>query len=1050
MTAILSRLIELLSDRQLDKALALYRLGRVVPSRPDRYGGVDYVRGNVDGKLCGFNTSLHLSDINGCECTCGERKTRFGICEHSAALVIAYAEKYRGEDASSLMGARLGKALVRAYAPAPAASGAETPVSIVPQLSLEQGTPIAGFKIGREHKYLIKGLMDFARRMSSGEYADYGEKFGFEHKESLLDERSRRLSRLICTYASGLWVTLERKSRDVVDHFGDVRAMPLAGDNLDMIFDMFRGERLPAAGGGSWLLLEQDPVLDIRSDARQGYMSLSMDPDISFLTTGSHSYLAMDKKLYRISPELAEAVSPLFSALSTSGELLLSPGNARDFCALALPGLLSHTNVENLPVLADFMPDELEVRYYIDLPDKGLLTAQPNFSYGGSFVAAGSAPEDYPFTRRNMPLEQKALAALTAFFDPPAPGQYLYTMTDEGQMYDFLSSGIGTLEASGEVYISDRLKKLTVSGVPRPTVKTRLKGGMLELTLDTGGFDTEELRQLLACVREKRKYFRLGDGRFVGLENGDFSAFAGAAEHLDIDPAEMASRGALVPLYKGLFLDECLKRDPAVQVERGADYRRLLKDFKAYEDGDFPLPEPLEKVLREYQKTGYQWLKTLDKYGFGGILADDMGLGKTLQVLAFLSSIRGEGPALIVCPASVLISWKNEIDRWYPQAKTVLVTGSVRERTLAIAGAKDCDLLVTSYDMLRNDISSHRKNEYRVCVLDEAQYIKNHETKLFRAVKQISARTHLALSGTPVENRLSELWSLFDFVMPGFPGTYASFREKYETPITDRGDTAAQKALAALVRPFILRRMKKDVLTELPEKTEINCYIQMDEPQHKLYAAYADKVRAATEGSSPEDRIKLLSMLTRLRQICCDPALCYEDYEDASCKSDECIRLVQELTENGHRVLLFSQFTSMLSRLRERLEAEGLRTFTLQGDTPLPRRAALVQQFNEGAAEVFLISLKAGGTGLNLTGADTVIHFDPWWNLTAQNQATDRCYRIGQTKAVQVYKLITSGTIEENIVNLQYKKLELANSVTENADGGLMHMSREELLELLK
>ena len=620
-------------------------------------------------------------------------------------------------------------------------------------------------------------------------------------------------------------------------------------------------------------------------------------------------------------------------------------------------------------------------------------------------------------------------------------------------MFELIKTGGEALTPYGEVFISDRLRRIISAKTPKPTVRAGVSNGMLNLTLDTDEFPVEELEGLMRSVREKRKYYRLEDGSFVSLENGRFAAFTQAGDNLGLDMKNLAQHGAILPLYKALFLDEALKDEKGVALEKNADYRRLLRDFKTVEEGDFPLPEGLENVLRDYQKTGYTWLRTLDRYGFGGILADDMGLGKTLQVLSFLKGIRedGEGGStLIACPASVVSTWGSEAERWVPDLRVCLLAGGASERAGLIRQADAFDLIVTSYDALRNDIEHHEKNHYRACVLDEAQYIKNRETKLKKSVDRLNVRTRFALSGTPVENRLSELYSIFDFIMPGYLGSYTDFRRKYETPIAEHEDETARTMLAKLVHPFILRRMKREVLSELPPKTETNCYVQMGDRQRKLYIAYANEVKKAMESAQPQDKLKLLSMLMRLRQICCDPALVYENYESDSCKLDECARMVEELIENEHRVLIFSQFTSMLSRIEDRLARMGIAAFTLRGDTPLNERVRLVSRFNAGENSVFLISLKAGGTGINLTGADTVIHYDPWWNLAAQNQATDRCYRIGQERPVQVYKLIASDTIEENIVKLQYKKLDLASVVTENADGGLMNMDFEELMELLK
>ena len=364
---------------------------------------------------------------------------------------------------------------------------------------------------------------------------------------------------------------------------------------------------------------------------------------------------------------------------------------------------------------------------------------------------------------------------------------------------------------------------------------------------------------------------------------------------------------------------------------------------------------------------------------------------------------------------------------------------------------------MTSYDLLKRDIPLYEHKEFRYQILDEAQYIKNHATQNARAVKAVHSRQRFALTGTPIENRLSELWSIFDYLMPGFLYSYSRFRERLEVPIVKNGDSAALERLSRMTSPFILRRLKKDVLKELPEKTETVLYSTMEEEQRKVYAAnvvlarqkLSEDISSKQAGDGEKNKMAVLALLTRLRQICCDPGLCYENYSGGSAKLEGCMELLKEAAAAGHKVLLFSQFTSMLAILEERLKKEGLRFFTLQGSTPKEKRAAMVDSFNTDETNVFLISLKAGGTGLNLTGADVVIHYDPWWNLSAQNQATDRAHRIGQKNSVQVYKLIAKDTIEEKIQQLQESKKELADAVIRQGDGVITSLTPEQLLDML-
>ena len=470
----------------------------------------------------------------------------------------------------------------------------------------------------------------------------------------------------------------------------------------------------------------------------------------------------------------------------------------------------------------------------------------------------------------------------------------------------------------------------------------------------------------------------------------------------------------------------------------------------------------MQDVLRGYQKIGYRWLRTLDGWGFGGILADDMGLGKTVQVIALFADEYREGkeggesrPSLIVCPASLVYNWENEFKKFAPGIRIRTIAGSAAQRREAFEALGEaempCQVLITSYELLKRDMEHYQKMSFRFQVIDEAQFIKNASTQSARAVKAIRAQTRFALTGTPVENRLSELWSIFDFLMPGFLFSYAKFKRSYETPIAKDGDREALATLGRLTGPFVLRRLKADVLRELPEKMEMEVYSKFKEKQKELYMANAAKLKAELEdGEHPADKLQILAGLTRLRQLCCDPGLCYENYKGGSAKLETCIDLVRNGIQGGHKILLFSQFTSMLAIIGKRLSAEEIPYYTLTGNTPKEDRMQMVQAFENGGVPVFLISLKAGGTGLNLTAADTVIHYDPWWNVAAQDQATDRAHRIGQEKQVTVFKLITKGTIEENILHLQELKKHLADQIIARGTLDFASLGKEEILKLLE
>lgn len=443
-------------------------------------------------------------------------------------------------------------------------------------------------------------------------------------------------------------------------------------------------------------------------------------------------------------------------------------------------------------------------------------------------------------------------------------------------------------------------------------------------------------------------------------------------------------------------------------------------------------------------------------YGFSGILADDMGIGKTLQVITLLEDEKlhnSDSLSLVVCPSSLILNWQSEIEKFSKTLTNIIISGTSDERRVAIMQCRDYDVVITSYDYLKRDIEAYEQLSFQYQIIDEAQYIKNHNTKNAISVKQIHAQHRFALTGTPIENSLAELWSIFDFLMPGYLYTYTYFKKQYELPIVKENDMGMLKELKRMVEPFILRRVKKDVLKELPEKVENTMLIELDEETRKLYMANVSLIRDDLHKSFKEkgfenSKIMILSMLTRLRQLCCDPRLLYENYNGVGAKISACMEFIENCRESGKKVLLFSQFTSLLSLLEKELVRQDIPYYLLKGSTPKLQRQQLVNSFNSDDTPVFLISLKAGGTGLNLTSAEVVIHFDPWWNVSAQNQATDRAYRIGQHNNVQVVKLIAKDTIEEKIMQLQSLKQDLSDSIIHNNEGVITSMSKEELMDL--
>ena len=654
---------------------------------------------------------------------------------------------------------------------------------------------------------------------------------------------------------------------------------------------------------------------------------------------------------------------------------------------------------------------------------------------------------------RDARAEKRAARLLGAYLQPGAEGNPAqYGTAEDDAVYRLLEEGIPALMAEGEVYLTDAFRNLQAAP-PKISVSASVHGSVLDLDVDTGEFPVEELRALLKSVHQKKRYHRLRDGRLLKLDDS-LEGLDELNETLELSGAKLGKGHAELPLYRAPSLDWALSGQSGVRFNRDDAFRRISRSFHAVKDSEYTPPASLQKILRKYQRDGYRWLRTLDGYGMGGILADDMGLGKTVQVLSYLLAIKETGaqrlPSLIVCPASLVLNWAEECRKFTPELNCLVVDGDAAHRAALAEQWSTADLVVTSYDLLRRDEERYAGQAFYACILDEAQAIKNHTTQKYKAVCRIQSRVRFALTGTPVENRLGELWSIFSFLMPGYLPPYKSFCARFEKPIVQEEDEAAARRLNQLTGPFLLRRMKADVLKELPPKTENIHRIELEEEQRKLYLAAVVDARDKLRAAKPEDKMAVFAVLMRLREICCDPRLVADNWTGGSAKLDACIELVTSAVEGGHRILLFSQFTSMLELLAQRLDEEGISHFTLQGSTPKPMRAERVRRFNNGEASVFLISLRAGGTGLNLTAADIVIHYDPWWNVAAQNQATDRAYRIGQQNPVQVYKFIAQDTIEEKIVELQQAKQSLAETVTGTADGAILAMKPDELLELLE
>ena len=798
------------------------------------------------------------------------------------------------------------------------------------------------------------------------------------------------------------------------------------------------------------------PACTVTADAAGG-LDVRLSPEVRVLLSGDACYVVDAARAQRTDEEFARKAAPVVSVLATAGSSHVSSRDVGEFCRSVLPVLRAWCDLAAPASLDQMAPPAPFFRFRIGEKD-GSFFCDAAVSYGDWSCAPG-APEAQGQPQRDLAAEYHVCDVLADYF--PLGGaalgepDYRFGEDDEELLFRLLTDGLSELDGLGEVLLSERLRGIRVRPAPSLSVRATVKSDLLNVELGASGLTKEELVEYLDGFSRQQRYVRLTSGDLVRIGD-NLKVAQELADGLGVSVEELAAGRAGLASARSLLIDALLERADGVRLERDAGFHRIVRDFESYGDADIDVPAGLEATLRGYQEDGFRWLGTLERLGFGGILADDMGLGKTLQVIAHVLAQKETGRGgctLVVCPASLVYNWMSEIARFSPGLAAVAVLGTKAARRVLIGGHEGADILVTSYDLLRRDVEEYAPLHLSRVVLDEAQYIKNPKAQVTRAVKCLDADVRLALTGTPIENRLAELWSIFDFLMPGYLGTREEFAKRYEGPV-EAGEHDGRRLLRCAIGPFVLRRLKSEVLADLPEKTESVVYSQMSPRQRKLYLATQDRLALQVQhmdkgGPQGPERLKVLAELTRLRQICCDPRLCLDGYEGGSAKLETCLELVSQARDAGHRVLVFSQFASMLDLIGQRLSAAHVTWFQLTGRTSKEARERLVRRFQAGEADVFLVSLKAGGVGLNLTAADVVIHYDPWWNVAAQDQATDRAYRIGQRRDVSVMRLVVEGTVEEKIVRMQEAKRDLAASVLDGEEVRSLLLTRDDLLALL-
>lgn len=927
-------------------------------------------------------------------------------------------------------------------------------------------------KIGNDTLYKVKSLPKFYDRFINRENYKYGSKLEFVHIKENFEDESQKILEYILKYAEITKYANEASNgyEYYTNRLGE-DAILISNTGIDELFSVLENKIIEMETEGNsefieFINKEPDIKFYIKKKNENEYVLSCNYYEYKIFEGKEYNYLLLKDKLYKCSKKYSNTIISLMSTFKKNfvKNIKIPKDKLSSFFANVEPYIKKNLIIDetNKEEIISHRPAKLQAKMFLDYNENNYLIADIKFIYNDIEINPLDLSENKKIPRNEVE-ENKLLNMLINTGFMLDQENSLLVLVDDEKIYEFLSSEMDNYIKKFEVLVTEKFKEKQIKKFEKVSIGIKIENNLLDIDLSKFNISDYEIQKIMERYKLKKKYYRLKDGSFINLEeNKNIEFIENMTKDIDISYSKIKGGKLELPVYRSFYLEKILDKN-GLKSTKNETYNEFIDNFnKKYVPENENLPKNLKASLREYQQIGYNWLRVLDKYGLGGILADDMGLGKTVQLLAIICSYvennKKSKPSLVVCPSSLTLNWQNEIEKFTSNVTSLVIHGSSEERQEQIKNIKKYNVVITSYELLKRDLEEYKKYnyEFKYIIADEAQYIKNNNTRNAKAIKEMKAETRYALTGTPIENSLSELWSIFDFIMPGYLFSYKKFKELYETQIVKEEDSYTTEKLKKLISPFVLRRIKGEVLTELPDKTVSILNSQMSEEQREVYMSYLAQAKKnvqeeINENGIERSQIKILALLTRLRQICCHPSLFIENYKGESGKLNQCIEIVKDAVESGHKILLFSGYTSMLEIIEQELKKEKINYRKLTGQTNVNDRVDLVDEFNEDdEIKVFLISLKTGGTGLNLTGADMVIHYDPWWNLSAENQATDRSYRIGQKRNVQVYKLITKYSIEEKIYELQKRKEMLIDNMLSTNQTFINSLTKEEILKLFE
>ncbi|WP_160670328.1 SNF2 helicase associated domain-containing protein [Clostridium sp. C8-1-8] len=996
-----------------------------------------YVKSDINDDR--YNVRISLNDNVGftsfnCNCKFFHQDyRRKGICKHIAAVMVKFFREKQNTVAYKRNNLQVRKIFDEMSTVLLNQDREELNLSVKLEFNrmnfVESSIEI---KVGKEKLFLVKDIKEFLQAYDDGKIISLSKNFEFNGAIHYFGEDSKLIIELIREIDEN-----DRLTRNLYNYSTpnmrliEGRKAYLSLTQLKRLLRTIKGDIDCSINGREYsgVKIIEDNPMNFIINAYENTIKLSYGEDIPIALTSKNDVLFLNNNIYLPDENSIKVLKPIINILKKEASISFENEDRDKLTSLVLPTLSQHSSFVNIDEVSR---EELEVvplkaRFYMDR-DNDNIFLDIVYCYGQYEIDALKEVDVPKYIIREKVKEQDIVNTINSY---GFIQEDRFVLEDEEKVVEFLRRGVVSLSGLGEIYYSESFKKLKVYTPSSYKGAIRMSdNGLLEIYFSIEGVDSRELWNIFASIKQKKKYYKLKNGDFITLEEKELKVLEEILAYAEVRKDELNNGYFKVPSYKGYYIEDIIEKNQLEFMKSTREFDNLYFRTKKMDVSDIDIPKAFGKIMRDYQKDGFRWFNMLYEFRFGGVLADEMGLGKTLQTIVFLKSINIGLPALIVVPSSLVYNWRDEFEKFAPDTKVAIVQGDKELRESLLSQYEDYNVVITSYALLRRDIELYSNKEFSVCIIDEAQNIKNHNSQNAKSVKKIKASCRFALTGTPIENNLGDLWSIFDFIMPAYLLSKMNFSTRYEAPIMKDRDTGALEELNRKIKPFILRRTKNMVLEQLPPKIEYSISVDMLDKQKKIYASYSKAALREFEKQGLDvPKLKVLGALTRLRQICSDPSVLIEGYKGHSGKLEALMNIVEKSKANRRKILVFSSFTTVLKNIAVHLEDNNIAYLYLDGDTDIKERTEMVKRFNLGEDLVFLISLKAGGTGLNITGAEIVVHYDPWWNPAIEEQATDRAHRIGQRKAVEVIKLITRGTIEERVYDLQRKKKEFIQKI---------------------